>query len=148
MLLGGAAVEATCRGETTLGRKCACSPQRKITSLLGLNRWHHISGSSSLNRLLSAWLSLGQCPGTLSEGKIIRKKCLLGMRSTGSLPDGEDHRASNKPLTRQQHHLSSFFHKLHAVFMPPKMCTLRARMLAQFPSSSEEVFGGSLVHEQ
>lgn len=125
MLLWETAIEATCRGETTLIRQYGCFPWWKITSLLGFNRWHQILGSSSLNWLLSTWLSLGQCPGTLSEGKIIRKKCLLGLRSAGSLPDGENHRASHKPLSGQKHYLSSCLHKPYTVFMPPEKCTLR-----------------------
>ena len=95
------ALEATCREEMALIKKCGCFLQWKITSLLGFNPWHQVLGFSSLNRLLSAWLFPGQCPGTLSEGEIIRKKCLTGMRSTGSLPDGDNHECSNKSLTRQ-----------------------------------------------
>lgn len=56
-------------------------PDGKLQVCLVFNRWHHILSSSSLNRLLSTWLSLGQCPGTVSEGKIIRKKCLSGTRA-------------------------------------------------------------------
>lgn len=99
--LGAVALQATCREETKLIKKCGCFLQWKITSLLGFHPWHQVLGSSSLNRLLSARLSPSQCPGTLSEGEIIRKKCLLGMRSNGSLPDGDNHGSSNKPSTRQ-----------------------------------------------
>lgn len=115
--------------------------------LLGFNPWHQVLASSLLNGLFSTWFSLSQRLGTLSEGNIIRKKCLVGMRSTGSLPDGDNHGSSNKSLTRQQHYLSSCLRKLYALFTPPETCTLRNGMHAQSPSS-EEPLGGSWVHEQ
>ena len=143
------ALEATCREEMALIKKCGCFLQWKITSLLGFNPWHQVLGSSSLNRLLSAWLFPGQCPGTLSEGEIIRKKCLIGMRSTGSLPDGDNQESSNKSLTRQST-------MCLLAYVNYRQCSRLLKCVhgkdrgtsAQFPSFPGRPLGCSSVHEQ
>lgn len=68
--LGAVALQATCREETKLIKKCGCFLQWKITSLLGFHPWHQVLGSSSLNRLLSARRSPSQCPGTRERGRM------------------------------------------------------------------------------
>lgn len=90
------ALEATCREEMALIKKCGCFLQWKITSLLGFNPGNQFWVPHHWTDFFSAWLFPGQCPGTLSEGEIIRKKCLTGMSSTGSLPDGDNYECSNK----------------------------------------------------
>lgn len=48
------------------------------------------------------------------------QKCLIGISSTGNLPDGDNRGSSNKSLTQQQHYLSSCLHKLQYCTQLPK----------------------------
>lgn len=140
---GAAAVEATCRKETTLIRSMAVFTNRKLqlclVSILGTKSWvpHHWIDSFHLafSQPVS-WHTI--------RGGIIRKKCLIGMRSTGSLPHGDNCGSSNESRTRQQRCLLAYINSI-SVHTSRNMCTLRAGMLAQLPSSSREPFSDSWV---
>lgn len=92
----GSLVEATWGRKTTLIRKWRSFANGKLevrlVPIIGTESW-----------VPHSWMDFipvgffGQCPGTPSERKIITKKCLRGPRSTGSLPDGDNHGSSNKP---------------------------------------------------
>lgn len=79
--------------KTTLMRKCRCFANGKLEVRL-------VSVIGTESRVPQVeWtlfhLAFCQCPGAPSERKIITKKYLRGVRSTGSLPDGDNHGPSN-----------------------------------------------------
>lgn len=97
--------------------------------MLGFNPWHHVLGSSSLNRLFSPLAFLSASVLAHYQMVIIRKKCLTGMRSTGSLPDGGNHGSS----------MSSCLRKHYAMFTPPETCAVRS-----WNARSVSLFRGTL----
>lgn len=74
MLFPAVALEATCREEMALIKSADVFSSGKLQVCLVLILGTKFWVSSSLNRLLSAWLFPGQCLCTLSEGEIIRKE--------------------------------------------------------------------------